>query len=111
MFFAVRPSYAKKFLHALLKSPAYHSFLAEEEMKSISEEDQRTFCNGTFSTENSVSSLIAEYCNDFPENLFPKLLPQSTVIFTDESDYSGVHIAIDPGGKTDEKKSRGAAYN
>jgi len=95
MFLAVRAEYAEAFLHALLGSPAYQNCVVEDEMEPISEDNQLVFCQADFSPEDRISGLIAAYCQGFPENLFPSLLSQSTVIFTDDRLYSGVHIAVD----------------
>lgn len=97
MFLAARADFATSFLQALMDSPAYHECLQEDGMEPITEDAQKAFCRADFSPGDTVGTLIAEYCQGFPETLFPSLLDESTVVFTDDRLYSGVHVAIDLG--------------
>jgi hypothetical protein len=98
MFLAVRADFAESFMAALLDSPAYRECLSEDQMEPITKQDQEAFCQADFSPEDSVSCVIADYCWNLPEKMFPALLSRSTIIFKDHRYYSGVHIAVDPGG-------------
>jgi len=97
MFLAVRANFAVSFMQALLESPAYRENLSDDEMEPITKQDQEAFCQADFGPEDSVACLIAAYCRDLPEKLFPALLSQSTILFKDDRSYSGVHIAVDLG--------------
>ena len=95
IFISVRFDLAKSFLSALMESIEYHKRIIEDEMVPIAEQYQELFCQAEFLPEDSVASLIASYCWDLPERMFPSLLSKSTIIFKDDRNHSGVHIAID----------------
>jgi hypothetical protein len=95
LFLAVRASYARALVCALLESPAYHSGVLENEREPISEEDQLAICEANFSPGDRLSSLLASYCSGFIEDQFPELLSRSTIVFADDRSHSGVHIAVD----------------
>jgi len=97
MFLAVRSNFAHSFMNALLESKTYRECLIEDEMEPISKQDRETFCRADFDPDDRIAYLIASYCSNLPEKMFPSILSQSTVIFIDDRPHSGVHIALDSG--------------
>lgn len=99
VFLSVRADFARSFMNELLESSAYHECLSEDEMEPISRKDQEEFSRAEFRPEDRVACLIAEYCRDFPDKMFPELLLEETVIFKAEKTHSSVRFAVDLGAR------------
>ena len=96
-FVVVRPDYANAFLGALKGSMKYKEYLAEDDWQPIEPEIEKVFLTGKIVENDEVAKIIAGYCWDFPEIMFPSILGESTIIFTDDHAHSGIHIGVDSG--------------